>query len=79
MSSLALKDKGALITQEVQVSNKSPFLEANATEQVSESSAASGALFLPSHHKWKIREQNDMYAQVYWLLYILLRERNFIW
>lgn len=53
MSSLALKDKGALITQEAQVSNKSSFLEANATEQVSESSAASGALFLSSHN-WKI-------------------------
>lgn len=42
-----LKDKGALITKEVQVSNKSPFLEANTTE----SSAAGVALFLPSHHK----------------------------
>lgn len=31
MSLLALKDKGALITHEVQVTNKSPFLEV--TEQ----------------------------------------------
>lgn len=50
---------------------------------MSDSSAASGALFLSSHHKWKICEQNDIYAQAHWLLYILLRQEfhlvSYIW